>query len=124
MILLLTIFISILLVLVSTRYIVKPITKLTQATKQIAEGKYDIQLNTTLRDEIGELTNHFSRMAKNLEQLEAMRQEFVSNVSHEIQSPLASIQGFSKTLQSKKLSEDQRQHYLSIIEKRADACRN
>lgn len=117
LILLLTIFISILLVLVSTRYIVKPITKLTQATKQIAEGKYDIQLNTTLRDEIGELTNHFSRMAKNLEQLEAMRQEFVSNVSHEIQSPLASIQGFSQTLQSKKLSEDQRQHYLSIIEK-------
>ncbi|MDE1446355.1 HAMP domain-containing sensor histidine kinase, partial [Bacillus licheniformis] len=117
LILLLTIFITILLVLVSTRYIVNPITKLTQPTTQIAEGKYDIQLNTTLRDEIGELTNHFSRMAKNLEQLEAMRQEFVSNVSHEIQSPLASIQGFSKTLQSKKLSEDQRQHYLSIIEK-------
>lgn len=45
-----------------------------------------------------------------------MRQEFVSNVSHEIQSPLASIQGFSQTLQSKKLSEDQRQQYLSIIE--------
>ncbi|QOQ55585.1 sensor histidine kinase [Bacillus amyloliquefaciens] len=116
LILLLTILISILFVLVSTRYIVKPITKLTQATKQIAKGHYDIHLNVRLRDEIGELAHHFSQMAKSLEQLEAMRQEFVSNVSHEIQSPLASIQGFSQTLQSKELSEDQRQHYLSIIE--------
>lgn len=116
LILLLTILISIFFVLVSTRYIVKPIIKLTQATKEIAKGKYDIQLNVKLRDEIGELANHFSQMANSLEQLEAMRQEFVSNVSHEIQSPLASIQGFSQTLQSKELSEDQRQHYLSIIE--------
>lgn len=116
LILLLTILISILFVLVSTRYIVKPIITLTQATKQIAKGHYDIHLNVRLRDEIGELAHHFSQMAKSLEQLEAMRQEFVSNVSHEIQSPLASIQGFSQTLQSKELSEDQRQHYLSIIE--------
>ncbi|WP_258729548.1 sensor histidine kinase [Bacillus atrophaeus] len=116
LILLLTILISILFVLISTRYIVKPIITLTQATKQIAKGKYDIQLNVKLRDEIGELADHFSQMAKSLEQLEAMRQEFVSNVSHEMQSPLASIQGFSQTLQSKKLSEEQRQHYLSIIE--------
>lgn len=116
LILLLTILISILFVLVSTRYIVKPIIKLTQATKQIAKGKYNIHLNVKLRDEIGELAKHFSQMANSLEQLEAMRQEFVSNVSHEIQSPLASIQGFSQALQSKNLSEDQRQHYLSIIE--------
>ncbi|MCC9022885.1 sensor histidine kinase [Bacillus nakamurai] len=115
LILLLSIFITILFVLVSTRYIVKPIIKLTEATKQIAKGKYNIQLNLKRRDEIGKLANHFSQMAKSLEQLEAMRQEFVSNVSHEIQSPLASIKGFSQTLQSESLSEDQRQHYLSII---------
>ncbi|MFC7392193.1 HAMP domain-containing sensor histidine kinase [Scopulibacillus cellulosilyticus] len=116
LILFLAILLSILFVLVSTRYIVKPITKLTEATKRIAKGKYNIQLNVKRRDEIGKLANHFSQMAKSLEQLEAMRQEFVSNVSHEIQSPLASIHGFSQTLQSKSLSEDQRQHYLSIIE--------
>ncbi|MEI4789614.1 HAMP domain-containing sensor histidine kinase [Bacillus sp. FJAT-53060] len=116
LILFLTVLLSILTVLVSTRYLVKPIVTLTQATKQIAKGKYNIQLNVKLRDEIGELANHFTKMANNLEQLDLMRQEFVSNVSHEIQSPLASIQGFSQTLQSKELSEDKRQHYLSIIE--------
>nr|WP_239549259.1 HAMP domain-containing sensor histidine kinase [Scopulibacillus daqui] len=119
LILLLAILISMLFVLVSTRYIVKPIIKLTEATKQIAKGKYNIQLNVKRRDEIGKLANHFSQMAKNLQQLEAMRQEFVSNVSHEIQSPLASIQGFSQTLQTKNLSEKQRQHYLAIIEDEA-----
>ena len=107
---------SIVFVLVSTRYIVNPIVKLTDATKVIAEGKYNVQLNINRQDEIGKLANHFSEMARKLEQIEQMRQEFVSNVSHEIQSPIASIQGFSQTLKSKKLTEDQRQHYLSIIE--------
>ncbi|MBO1513750.1 sensor histidine kinase [Metabacillus bambusae] len=112
----LIIFLSILFVVVSTRYIVKPISKLTDATKEIAKGKYNIQLNVNRQDEIGKLASHFSQMARNLEQLEEMRQEFVSNVSHEIQSPLASIQGFSQSLQRENITENQRNHYLSIIE--------
>nr|WP_269448668.1 HAMP domain-containing sensor histidine kinase [Metabacillus kandeliae] len=114
--LLLTFAISVLLVVFSTRYLVAPITKLTEATKSISSGKYNIQLNVKRRDEIGRLASHFSQMAKSLDQLEASRQEFVSNVSHEIQSPLASIQGFSQTLQSRHLPEEERQHYLTIIE--------
>nr|WP_279326103.1 HAMP domain-containing sensor histidine kinase [Bacillus sp. FJAT-47783] len=114
--LVLIILLSILFVTVSTRYVVKPITKLTEATKTIAKGYYNIELNVKRKDEIGQLSSHFSQMAKNLKQLEEMRQEFVSNVSHEIQSPLASIQGFSQTLQTEKITEEQRKHYLSIIE--------
>jgi signal transduction histidine kinase len=45
-----------------------------------------------------------------------MRQEFISNVSHEIQSPLTSIRGFAQALQSDQLSPEDRHHYLSIIE--------
>ena len=82
----------------------------------MAKGKYNVDLYVKRRDEIGALASHFSEMAKSLEQLEEMRQEFVSNVSHEIQSPLASIQGFSKTLRSADLSDEQRNEYLSIIE--------
>lgn len=115
LILVLTAIISILLVFISTRYIVNPITRLTEATKQIAKGTYHIKLNVKRRDEIGMLANHFSQMAKGLEQLESMRQEFVSNVSHEIQSPLTSIQGFSERLKSNQLTEEERLHYLDII---------
>ena len=111
-----TILLSVIFVVISTRYIVKPISKLTEATKKIAKGNYNIQLQVHRRDEIGQLASHFSSMTKSLEQLEAMRQEFVSNVSHEIQSPLASIQGFSQTLQLETITEEKRKHYLSIIE--------
>lgn len=111
-----TILLSVIFVVISTRYIVKPISKLTEATKKIAKGNYNIQLQVHRRDEIGQLASHFSSMTKSLEQLESMRQEFVSNVSHEIQSPLASIQGFSQTLQLETITEEKRKHYLSIIE--------
>lgn len=114
--LILTILLSILFVAVSTRYLVKPIVNLTEATKRISQGKYNFHLNVKRRDEIGTLAENFSKMATSIEQLEEMRQEFVSNVSHEIQSPLASIQGFSQTLQVKNLTEDEQKHYLSIIE--------
>ncbi len=55
-------------------------------------------------------------MAVELGELERMRQEFISNVSHEIQSPLTSINGFAKALKNIDLSEDKRHHYLEIIE--------
>jgi two-component system phosphate regulon sensor histidine kinase PhoR len=45
-----------------------------------------------------------------------MRQEFISNVSHEIQSPLTSIRGFAQALENDHLSAEERHHYLSIIE--------
>lgn len=112
----LIILLSILLVVISTRYIVHPITKLTEATRLISQGTYHVKLNVNRKDEIGRLASHFSQMAKGLEQLEEMRQEFVSNVSHEIQSPLSSIQGFSQTLQSGEVSPEQQKHYLSVIE--------
>jgi len=55
-------------------------------------------------------------MALELDQMENMRQEFISNVSHEIQSPLTSIRGFARALENDQLSVAERHHYLSIIE--------
>ncbi|TQR44650.1 ATPase [Paenibacillus popilliae] len=55
-------------------------------------------------------------MADSLGEMEQMRQEFISNVSHEIQSPLTSIRGFARALQSEELSEEERLNYLQIIE--------
>ncbi|MBG9566418.1 sensor histidine kinase [Brevibacillus agri] len=107
---------SLLFILVFTRYLVRPIQKLSHATKKLAEGEYEIQLDIARKDEIGELAANFAQMAESLKQLDDMRQEFVSNVSHEIQSPLASIQGFSQAIRSGGVTEVQRDEYLTIIE--------
>lgn len=108
---------SFILVLMSTRLIVNPIQKLIEATKKITSGNYHVKLNVNQHDEIGRLANDFSKMSNQLGQIEEKRQEFVSNVSHEIQSPLTSIQGFSQALREQELSEEERNRYLSIIEK-------
>ncbi|WP_373894746.1 sensor histidine kinase [Virgibacillus natechei] len=115
--LVLTLLFSFLFVLISSRIIVKPIKKLTEATKKIATGNYHMKLDVNRRDEIGRLANDFTKMSDNLEQTEEKRQEFVSNVSHEIQSPLTSIQGFSQALRENNLSEEESVRYLDIIEK-------
>ncbi|GED71982.1 two-component sensor histidine kinase [Brevibacillus reuszeri] len=104
------------LILIFTRYLVKPIRTLTKATKKLAEGQYDIPLDISRRDEIGDLAVNFTQMTQSLKQLDEMRQEFVSNVSHEIQSPLTSIQGFSQAIRSGGATREQQEAYLAIIE--------
>ncbi|PFE03284.1 sensor histidine kinase [Bacillus cereus] len=107
---------SIIFIAIAARYIVRPIQTFTKATQKIASGEYDIELEEGRKDEIGTLSTSFKKMTKSIKELDQMRQEFVSNVSHEFQSPLSSIQGFSKTLQSEKMTEEERKHYLQIIE--------
>ncbi|WP_308636909.1 sensor histidine kinase [Paenibacillus silvisoli] len=113
---LLTVIISILLFLISTRYLVKPITRLSDATKRIAQGNYSLHLPTRRRDEIGQLAEHFTTMSRELERVDQARQQFVSNVSHEIQSPLTSIQGFANVLAQRELPMEEREKYAAIIE--------
>lgn len=112
----LIIVISLVFIAIATRFVVRPIQKFTHATKEIANGEYDLALPEYRKDEIGTLATNFRKMAKRLQNLDRMRQEFVSNVSHEFQSPLASIQGFSKTLQTDDLTKSEQKHYLEIIE--------
>jgi len=93
---------------------------LLRAMEQIARGDFSViveQPHTHNPDDpIGKLFKGVNDMASELKQMEAMRQEFISNVSHEIQSPLTSIRGFARALQNDALSPADRLHYLNIIE--------
>ncbi|WP_433747456.1 sensor histidine kinase [Falsibacillus pallidus] len=111
----LTILLSILLVLFSTKYMVKPISTLTSATKSLAEGDFNVELAVNRRDELGELSRSFLGMAKKLEQLDEMRKEFISNISHDIQSPLSNIKGYTNLLENESLRMEDRREYTSII---------
>src|SRR5690242_14326509 len=88
------------------------------ALEKIAQGDFSIRLDDHFQENqiMGELANTINKMALELNQMENMRQEFISNVSHEIQSPLTSIRGFAQALENDNLSVEERHHYLSIIE--------
>ncbi|WMT43091.1 ATP-binding protein [Paenibacillus sp. D2_2] len=104
-----------LLILVASIFLVRPIKKLTIATRQIAAGDFNVELNIKQKGEIGSLARSFEEMMHDLQQLEQMRRDFVSNVSHEVQSPLTSISGYAKALKHVAISDVERSRYLDII---------
>ncbi|KRF03889.1 hypothetical protein ASG89_03805 [Paenibacillus sp. Soil766] len=108
------------LILIASRYLVNPLKKLTLATEKLARGNFNVNVNVNNKDELGKLAESFNHMAGELKQLEQMRQDFVSNVSHEIQSPLTSIRGFSKALRESEIAEQDRIKYLEIIERESE----
>lgn len=109
------IIIGLALVLIVTSHIIRPIRKLTEATKKIASGNFNTTVDINRNDEIGELADNFNIMVKELNSIEYLRKDFVSNVSHEFKTPIASIQGFAKLLEKDNLSKDDRQEYINII---------
>jgi two-component system phosphate regulon sensor histidine kinase PhoR len=89
-----------------------------EAMERIAAGDFSVRLENQFQENpmVSDLTNSVNKMAVELDQIENMRQEFISNVSHEIQSPLTSIRGFAQALEDDQLSPKERSHFLSIIQ--------
>lgn len=103
-----------------SRKIVNPIKKITDATKKVASGDFTIELETKKNDEIGELTHNFNKMVKELNSIECLQKDFINNVSHEIKTPISSIQGFAKLLEADDLSKEERKEYAEIIKEESD----
>ncbi|MUG72219.1 MULTISPECIES: sensor histidine kinase [Paenibacillus] len=106
---------SVLLFFVSTKHLMKPLREMVRATRKVSKGDFEVKVAATRKDEVGMLAFHFNRMAGELKQIEQMRRDFVSNVSHEIQSPLTSIRGFSNALKNGLVQEEDRVRYYTII---------
>ncbi|MEF3309623.1 HAMP domain-containing sensor histidine kinase [Paenibacillus sp. GYB004] len=112
--------ISSFLIALAAIYLVRPLKKITKATRKIAGGDFNVQLNIRQKDELGQLASSITHMAQELNKMEKMRQEFVSNVSHDIQTPLTSIRGFSKLLQQDGLDAHEKISYLKLIESESE----
>lgn len=104
-----------LLILVAAMFLVRPIIKLTEATKRIAAGNFNVKLDIKQKDELGTLARSFEQMMHDLQQLEQLRKEFVTNVSHEVQSPITSISGYAIALKQADIEDNERSRYLDII---------
>jgi Signal transduction histidine kinase len=108
--------ISLVAMLIVAKRLIRPITQLTEATKQISQEKYDHLLEIDRKDEIGQLAKSFNAMTIQLQENDRSRKEFINNVSHDFQSPLLNIQGYADLLRAQTLTEDERLDYASIIE--------
>ncbi|ANY73472.1 two-component sensor histidine kinase [Paenibacillus ihbetae] len=90
---------------------------MTDAMRRISQGDFNVKMEEhKLPGEFKMIANGINDMAEGLGRMETMRQDFISNVSHEIQSPLTSIRGFARALRNPRLTEERRNHYLEIIE--------
>ncbi|UOE93090.1 HAMP domain-containing sensor histidine kinase [Alkalihalobacillus sp. LMS39] len=108
------------MILLASRHLINPIKKLTNAAREMAKGNFSIRLKSKDKDEIGELITSFNHMATEVEKIDKMREDFVSSVSHEIQSPLTSIRGFTKALRDGVIPQENQREYFDIIYKETD----
>lgn len=85
-------------VALSTR-LSRPISRLAQASRRIASGRYAERVPVSSDDEIGELAESFNTMAASLEATERRRLQLVGDVAHELRTPLATLDGYLEGLE-------------------------
>lgn len=107
-------------------FITRPIQQLTSATKKVAKGNFDVRVDyhILVNDEVGILIQNFNLMAEKLKNMEYMRKDFLSSVSHEFKTPIASIKGSASLLLEKRVNEEEAQNYLSIIKEESGRLSN
>jgi signal transduction histidine kinase len=91
-------------------------TETMDALDRISRGDFDVFIKPEKFGPFSDFVDRINKMALELGSMEELRQEFISNVSHEIQSPLTSISGFAALLKNGSLTQEQRNHYIEIIE--------
>ncbi|MFC6290572.1 sensor histidine kinase [Levilactobacillus angrenensis] len=104
------------------RYYTSRINRLRKATNQVAKGNYDIQMASRDRDEIDDLINDFNGMAHSLKESqeeiqrqEERRREFMANASHEMRTPLTTINGLLEGLAYDAIPEESKEESIDLM---------
>jgi signal transduction histidine kinase len=115
---------GIILIFLATITVVRPIKKISNASKHVASGDLTVKIKPSGGGELRELIDNFNNMIKSLSANEYLHKEFVSNVSHEFITPITSLKGYAKLLKRKNIIEEQRQEYADIIIYESDRLSN
>ena len=93
--------IAVVVIIVAALYsaqVVRPVEEITGQVRKISEGDFAEQMNIHGYDEVERLSDEFNHMLSDLQNLEDARQEFVSNVSHELKTPITSMKVLAESL--------------------------
>jgi signal transduction histidine kinase len=112
---LILILLSIVATYINAKRISRPIFKMEQAARKIALGQATGDVVIKTNDEIEKLANSFNHMRKQIEDTEKIRREFIASVSHDLRTPLTSINGFIEAMQDGVVGSEEHAKYLRII---------
>ncbi|MBR3767981.1 MAG: HAMP domain-containing histidine kinase [Clostridia bacterium] len=99
--------------------------RLLDAMEQISNGNFSARLHAKSKtDLIKRSVAIFNNMATQLENINMLSHDFINNFSHEIKTPIASINGFAKLLKNENLTDEERNEYLDIIIQESDHLSN
>lgn len=103
----------------------RPVKRIVEGAEKITRGDFSARIKGSVGplgdDTFDEIAECFNKMARELEGVETLREDFVSNVSHEMKTPLAVMNNYGKLLQAPELSDESRIEYA---EKITDTSRN
>jgi len=106
---------ALLMVFILTRRMVRPLAEMRQAAVRIASGDFNKRIEIQGEDEIAELSRSFNHMVDALENLENTRREFLSNISHELRTPMTTIKGFIDGILDGVIPPENQGAYLSLV---------
>lgn len=102
----------------SCRKSTRPLIEMTSIVRRFGLGEYELRVDekhTRRKDEVGELATAFNNMADSIALAEEQRQEFVSNISHELKTPMTTIQGFVDGILDGTVPPEKERESLQVI---------
>lgn len=104
------------IIMITSRSTMNPIRELSRAAREIAGGNFDVAVPERDRsEEFGELERNFNLMAAELRSNEYLRKDFISNVSHQLKTPLSILNGYAQLLSEGGLSAEEEHEYSQYI---------
>ena len=95
--------------------VISPLREISNAAKKFAKGRFDVRVPVKGSDEVAELAETFNNMAESLDNYDNMRNTFMSDVSHDLRSPMTSIAGFIDGILDGVIPPEQHSYYLKMV---------
>lgn len=111
-----SVLISVCIAMVISHHFFRPIQNLIRALAQVSAGNFDVRLKEkAIWWEVREMNLNFNKMVQELNSIETLQSDFIQNVSHEIKTPLAAIEGYAALLAADTADRQNRLYAQQIL---------